>query len=122
MEQLLRRWKLSRLTEVLKIENEKVDCLHRPCSRLVHHGKIESVRKHSEVIEQFASFSLLKLLFFVRNRHCWPRKAFPPQMTPKGEKKLRKRPFFGTADRHEKFYGRSPGALSVFQVFPLTFQ
>ena len=40
------------------------------------------VRTHSEVTEQFDSFSLLKLLFLVivRNRHCWPRKAFPRQM------------------------------------------
>ena len=30
-------------------------------------GKIESVRTHSEVIEQFDSFSLLKLLLLVRN-------------------------------------------------------
>ena len=36
------------------------------------------------------------------------RKAFPHQMTPQSrEKKLRKRPFFDTADRHEKLYARS---------------
>ena len=53
-------------------------------------GKIKSVRTHSEVIEQFDSFSLLKLLFLVRNWHCWSRKAFPRQMTPQSrEKKLR---------------------------------
>ena len=45
-------------------------------------GKIESVRTHSEVIGQFDSFSLLKLLFLVRNWHCWSGKAFPRQMTP----------------------------------------
>ena len=42
---------------------------------------------HSEVIEQFDSFSLLKLLFLLRNWHCWSRKAFPRQMTPEAEKK-----------------------------------
>ena len=65
-----------------KIESEKIDCLHRPCSRPAPRGKIKSVRTHSEVIEQFDSFSLLKLLFLVRNWHCWSRKAFPRQMTP----------------------------------------
>ena len=65
-----------------KIEREKIDCLHRPCSRPAPQGKIKSVRTHSEVIEQFDSFSLLKLLFLVRNWHCWSRKAFTRQMTP----------------------------------------
>ena len=76
-------------------------------SRPAHRGKIESVRTHSEVIKQFDLFSLLKLLFLVRNWHCWSRKAFTREMTPKAEKKLRRRRFFDTADRHEKFYGRS---------------
>ena len=58
-------------------------------------------RTHSEVIEQFDSFSLLKLLFLVRNWHYWSRKAFPRQMTPQCLEKLR---FFDTADRHEKLY------------------
>ena len=65
-----------------KIESEKIDCLHRPCSRPAPQGKIKSVRTHSEVIEQFDSFSLLKLLFLVRNWHCWSRKAFTRQITP----------------------------------------
>ena len=65
-----------------KIESEKIDCLHRPCSRSAPQGKIKSVRTHSEVIEQCDSFSLLKLLFLVRNWHCWSRKAFTRQMTP----------------------------------------
>ena len=65
-----------------KIESEKIDCLHRPCSRPAPQGKIKSVRTHSEVIEQFDSFSLLKLLFLVRNWYCWSRKAFTRQMTP----------------------------------------
>ena len=90
-----------------KIESEKIDCLYRPCSRPAPRGKIESVRTHSEVLEQFDSFSLFKLLFLVRNWHYSSRKAFPRQMTPKAEKKLRKGRFFNTADRHEKLYGRS---------------
>ena len=65
-----------------KIGSEKIDCLHRPCSRPAPRGKIKSVRTHSEVSEQFDSFSLLKLLFLVRNWHCWSRKAFTRQMTP----------------------------------------
>ena len=92
-----------------KIESEKIDCLYRPCSRPAPRGKIESVRTHSEVIEQFDSISLLKLLFLVRNWHYSSRKAFPRQMAPQSreKKKLRKRRFFDTADRHEKLYGRS---------------
>ena len=70
-----------------KIESEKIACLHRPCSRPAPWGKIESVRTHPEVIEQFDSFSLLKLLFLVRNWHCWSRKAFPRQMTPQSREK-----------------------------------
>ena len=64
-----------------KIESEKIDYLHRPCSRPAPRGKTESVPTHS-VIKHFDSFSLLKLLFLVRNWHCWSRKAFTHQMTP----------------------------------------
>ena len=77
-----------------KIESEKIDCLHRPCSRPAPWGKIESVRTHSEVIEQFDSFSLPKLLFLVRNWHCCSRKAFPRQMTPRSREKTAKTAFF----------------------------
>ena len=73
-----------------KIKSEKIDCLHRPCLRSAPRGKIKSVRTHSEVSEQFDSFSLLKLLFLVRNWHCWSRKAFTRQMTPQiGEKTVK---------------------------------
>ena len=77
-----------------KIESEKIDCLYRPCSRLAPRGKIESVRTHSEVIEQFDSFSMLKLLFLVRNWHCWSRKAFPRHMTPQSREKTAKTAVF----------------------------
>ena len=73
-----------------KIESEKIDSLHRPCSRPAPRGKIESVRTHSEVIEQFPSFRCSKFLFLVRNWHLWSRKAFARQITPqRREKKLR---------------------------------
>ena len=69
-----------------KIESEKIDCFHRPCSRPAPRGKVESVRTHSEVIEQFDSFSLLKLLFLVRNWH-WVTKGFSSSNdTPKPRK------------------------------------
>ena len=77
-----------------KIESEKIDCLHRLCSRPAPRGKIESVRTHSEVIEQFDSFSLLELLFLVRNGHCWSRKTFPRQMTPQSREKPAKTAVF----------------------------
>ena len=77
-----------------KIESEKIDCLHRPCSRPAPQGKIKSVRTHWEVIEQFDSFSLLKLLFLARNWHCWSRKAFPRQMTPQIRKETAKTAVF----------------------------
>ena len=70
-----------------KIESEKIDCLHRPWSRPAPRGKIESVRTQSEVIGQFDSFSLLKLMFLVRHWHCWSWKAFPRQMTPQSREK-----------------------------------
>ena len=89
--------------QMLKIESEKIDCLHRPCSKPVPRGKIESVRTHSKVIEQFDLFSLLKLLFLVRKLALLVTKGFSsPNDTPKPRKKLRKRLFFDTADWHEK--------------------
>ena len=118
-----------------KIESEKIDCLHRPCSQPAPRGKIESVRTHSEVIEQFDSFLLLKLLFLVRNWHCWSRKAFPRQMTPKaGEINCENGRFRHrwqawkvvrsiTAVRQRP---RTPRnwrcSFDFFRVFPLTFQ
>ena len=83
-EQKWRPLKLSRSTKMPKIESEKIDYSHRPCSRPAPWGKIESVRTHSEVIEQFDSFSLLKLLFLVKNLHCWL-----PNDTQKPRKNLR---------------------------------
>ena len=77
-----------------KIESEKIDCLHRPCSRPAPRGIIESVRTHAEVSEQFDSFSLLKLLFLGRNSHCWSWKAFPRQMTPQNREKTAKTAVF----------------------------
>ena len=77
-----------------KTESEKIDSLYRPCSRPAPRGKIESVRTHSEVIEQFDSFSMLKLLFLVRNWHCWSRKAFTRQMTPQSREKTAKTAVF----------------------------
>ena len=60
-------------------------------------GKIKSVRTHSEVSEQFDSFSLLKLLFLVRNWHCWSRKAFTRQMRPQIREKNCENGRFSTA-------------------------
>ena len=85
---------LSRSTKMPNIESEKIDCLHRPCSRPAPRGKIKSVRTHLEVSEQFDSFSLLKLLFLVRNWHCWSQKAFPRQMTPQIREKTSKTAVF----------------------------
>ena len=48
--------------------------------------EIESVRAHSGVIEQFDSFSLLELLYLVRNWHCWSQKAFSRQMPQSRER------------------------------------
>ena len=77
-----------------KIESEKIDCLYQPCSKPAPRGKIESVCTHSEVIEQFYSFSLLKLFFLVRNWHYSSRKAFPRQMTPQSWEKTVKTTVF----------------------------
>ena len=72
----------------------EIDCLYRPCSRPAPRGKIESVRTHAEVIEQFDSFSILKLFFLVRNWHCWSRKAFTRQMIPQSREKTAKTAVF----------------------------
>ena len=47
-----------------------------------------------EVIEQFDSLSLLKLLFLVRNWHCWSPKTFSRQMTPQSRGKTAKTAVF----------------------------
>ena len=116
-----------------KIESEKIDCLYRPCPRPASRGKIESVRTHSEVIEQFDSFSLLKFLFLVRTGIAGHEKLFLAKWHPKAEKRLLKRRFFETADRHEMLYGRSQLYASAqdamklavffrhFRVFPWHF-
>ena len=98
-------------------------------------GKIESVRTHSEVIEQFDSFSLLKLFFLVRNLHCWSRKAFPRQMTPQSREKTAKTAVFRhrwqawkvvrsiAAVRQRPRMPRNRRCSSAFfRDFPLTFQ
>ena len=77
-----------------KIESKKINCLHRPCSRPAPRSKIELFRTHPEVIEQFHSFSALKLLFLVINWRCWSRKAFPRQMTPQTQEKTAKTAVF----------------------------
>ena len=70
-----------------KIESEKIDCLYRPCSRPAPRGKVESVRTHSEVIEQFDSLSLLKLFFLVRKLALLVTKGFSSANdTPKPRK------------------------------------
>ena len=57
-------------------------------------GKIESVRTHSEVIEQIDSSSLLKHLFRVRNWHYSSRKAFTRPMAPQSREKTGKTAVF----------------------------
>ena len=81
-------------SKLKKIESEKIDCLHRPCSRPASRGKIESVRTHSEVIEQFNSFSLLKLLFLLKAGIAVHERLFLAKQHPKAEQKLRKQRFF----------------------------
>ena len=68
--EFVRRWRLR--------EGERIRC------HTGTRGKIELIRSPSEIIELLDSFSLLKLLFLVRNWHCWSLKlkAFPRQMRP----------------------------------------
>ena len=77
-----------------KIESEKIDCLYRPCSRPAPRGKTESVRTHSEVIEQFDSFSLLKLLFLIETGITRHERLFLAKWHPKAEKKTAKTAVF----------------------------
>ena len=99
-----------------KIESEKIDCLHRPCSRPAPRGKIESVRTHSEVIEQFDSFSPLELLFLVRNWHCWSPKAFHRQMTTQSREKTAKTAVF----RHRRQAWKVVRSIAAVRQRPRT--
>ena len=118
-----------------KIESEKIDCLHRPCSQPAPQGKIESVCTHSKVTEQFDSFSLLKLLFLVRDGHFWSRKALPRQMTPQSREKTARNGLYSTSLTGMKSCTVDRGCMPApkdamklamffrfFRVFPLTFQ
>ena len=77
-----------------KVESEKIDCLHRPCSRPSPRGNNEPVRTQPEVIEQLNSFSLLKLLFLVWNWHCCRERLFLAKWHPKPRKKTAKAAVF----------------------------
>ena len=77
-----------------KIENEKIDWLHRPCSRPAPRGQnrigTHALKSHRTVWFVFAAQTLV----LVRNRHCWSRKAFPRQMTPQSWEKTAKTAVF----------------------------
>ena len=63
-----------------------------------------ALRSHRTVWFVFAAQTLVFLLETGITRH---ERLFLAKWHPKAEKKLRKRRFFDTADRHEKLYGRS---------------
>ena len=87
-----------------KIESEKIDCLYRPCSRPAPRGKIARTQKSSNSLIRFRCSNSCSLLESDIAGH---ERLFLAKWYPKAEKKLRKRRFFDTADRHEKLYGRS---------------
>ena len=90
------------LDQNAEIESEKIDCLHRPCLRPPPRGKIESVRTHSEVIEQFDSVSLLNSCFLLETDIANHERLLLAKWHPKPRKNCE----YG-AKRHEKLYGRS---------------
>ena len=85
-----------------KIESEKIDCLHRPCSRPAPRGKIESVRTIFDIL-----FRCSNSCFLLETNIAGHQRLFLAKWHPKAEEKLRRRPFFDIADRHDKLYGRS---------------
>ena len=91
-----------------KIESEKIDCLHRPCSRPAPRGKIEigthALRSHRRSLIRFRCSNSC---FLLETGIAGHERLSLAKWHPEAEKKLRKRPFFDTADRHEKLYGRS---------------
>ena len=98
---------VSRSTKMSKIESEKIDCLHRPCSRPAPRGQnrigTHALRNHRRSLIRFRCSNSC---FLLETGIAGHERLSLAKWHPKAEKKLRKRPFFDTADRHEKLYGR----------------
>ena len=96
-----------------KIESEKIDCLYRPCSRPAPPGQnrigTHTLRSHHSLIR----FRCSNSCFLFETDIAGHERLFLVKWHPKAKKKLRKRRFFDTADRHEKLYGRSRLYASV---------
>ena len=119
-----------------KIESEKIDCLHRPCSRLAPRGKVESVRTHSSHRTVWFIFAAHTLFFFLETAIAGHERLLLAKWHPKAEKNLWRRRFFNIADRHEsctvdRGCTSVPNAYDAtklavffryFWVFSLTFQ
>ena len=88
------------------IESEKIDCLYPPCSRPAPRGKIESVRTQKSS-NSLIRFRCSNSCFLLESDIAGHERLFLTKWHPKAEKKLWKRRFFDTADRHDKLYGRS---------------
>ena len=70
-----------------KIESKKIGCLYRPCSRPApREKKNESVRTHSEVIEQFDSFRCSNSCFLLETDIAGHERLLLAKWHPKAEK------------------------------------
>ena len=120
---------------MLKIEREKINCLHRPCLWPAHRGNTEYTRTQKSS-DSLIRFRCSNSCFLLETGIAGHQRLLLAKWHPKAEKKLRRpRPFFDIADRHKQLYGRSRlcgsaqgshktgGVQSLFsRVFPLTFQ
>ena len=91
-----------------KIESEKIYCLYIDRAR----GRRLRAKSNRYARTQKSSNSLIRFhcsnsCFLLETGIAGHERLLLAKWHPKFEKKLRKRPFFDSADRHEKLYGRS---------------
>ena len=111
---------------MLKIESQKIDCLHRPCSRLAPRSKSNRYACTQKSSKSLICFRCSNSCFLVRNWHCWSRKAFARQTKPQSREKTAKTAIFRHRWQAWKLYGwsrlhasaqgrhKTDGVLSLF--------
>ena len=76
-----------------KIESEKIDCLHRPCSRPAPRGKIQSYARTQKSSNSLIRFRCSNSSFLLETGIAGNERLLLAKWHPKAEKKLRRRPF-----------------------------
>ena len=90
-----------------KIESEKIDCLHRPCSRPAPRAKSNRYARTQKSSNSLIRFRCSNSCFLLETCIAGQERLLLAKWHPKAEKKNGETAVFDTADMHEKLYGRS---------------